>query len=256
MFVDTHAHLYTPEFDEDREEVVARALAAGVNHVVLPDIDASTRGAELALAARYPGMMLPLLGVHPTSVRAGYREELAALEKSLASGVARGIGECGIDLYRDATYYKEQVAAFEWQLHVAREARLPVIIHSRKSLREVCDLLKRQHDNLTGIFHCFPGNVEEARRVIDLGFLLGIGGVATFKNAAMGEVVRALGVDRVVLETDAPYLAPVPRRGERNESAYIPLVAAKLAELAGRSIEEVAEVTTRNAFELFSLPSQ
>jgi TatD DNase family protein len=256
MFVDTHAHLYTPEFDEDREEVVARALAAGVNYIVLPDIDASTRGVELELAARYPGMMLPLLGVHPTSVCEDYRGELAALEKNLAGGVARGIGECGIDLYRDTTRYKEQVAAFEWQLHVAREARLPVIIHSRESLREVCDLLKRQHDNLTGIFHCFPGNVEEARRVIDLGFLLGIGGVATFKNAVMGEVVRTLGVDRVVLETDAPYLAPVPHRGKRNESAYIPIIAAKLAELTGCPLEEVATVTTRNALDLFSLPSQ
>jgi TatD DNase family protein len=251
MFVDTHAHLYTEEFDRDRDAVVERALAAGVTRVVLADIDAAARPAALALAGRYPDVMIPLLGVHPTSIRDDYRKELAALEKALATGVARGIGECGIDLYRDTTYYKEQRAAFEWQLDLAREARLPVVIHSRESLREVCTILERRHHDHAGIFHCFPGDEEEARRVIDLGFFLGIGGIVTFKNAVVARVVRGVGLERVVLETDAPYLAPVPRRGERNESAYIPIIAGKVAELTGHDVQTVARVTTRNALDLF-----
>ena len=252
MYIDTHSHLYTAEFDHDREEVIERARAAGVHRVVLPDIDASTRQAELQLADRYPGMMLPLLGIHPTSIRDDYKKELASLEKSLASRVVHGIGECGIDLYRDATYYKEQLAAFEWQLDMAREMDLPVIIHSRESLREVFAVLERRHYNARGIFHCFPGDGQDARRAIDLGFLLGIGGVITFKNAIMADVVRATGIDHVVLETDAPYLAPVPRRVTRNESSYIPFIAEKVAELTGRDTREVAEITTNNALELFS----
>ncbi|MDR1415648.1 MAG: TatD family hydrolase [Odoribacteraceae bacterium] len=252
MYVDTHAHLYTTDFDADREQTVARALDAGVTRVVLPDIDASTRQAELDLADRYPDMMIPLLGIHPTSIRETYRQELAALEKSLATGRARGIGECGIDLYRDTTYHRQQRLAFEWQLRLAREARLPVIIHSREALREVCAILARQHDNLAGIFHCFPGDADDARRVIDLGFLLGIGGVVTFKKSAMSDVIRALGIHRVVLETDAPYLAPAPHRGRRNESAYIPLIAAKIAELAAIPVDDVARVTTANALQLFT----
>ncbi|MDR2130469.1 MAG: TatD family hydrolase [Odoribacteraceae bacterium] len=256
MFIDTHAHLYTGEFDPDRDAVIERALAAGVGRVVLPDIDSTTREAELTLAARYPGLMLPLLGIHPTSIREDYRDELAALERGLARHAARGIGECGIDLYREKTRYKEQVIAFEWQLHAARELDLPVIIHSREAFREVVAVLKRQHHDMRGIFHCFPGDAEDARRVIDLGFLLGIGGVVTFKNSLMATVVRETGLDRVVLETDAPYLAPAPRRGTRNESACIPLIAAKIAELTGRAASEVEEITTRNALELFSLQPQ
>jgi TatD DNase family protein len=256
MFIDTHSHLYLEAFDNDRESVVERALAAGVNHIVLPDIDASTREAELELAARYPGVMLPLLGLHPTSVGEGYREELTALEKSMGRCTPRGIGECGIDLYWDTTRYKEQVVAFEWQLHVAREMNLPVIIHSRNSLPEVFAVLKRQHYNMKGILHCFPGDAGDARRAIDMGFLLGIGGVVTFKNSVMEAMIRDTGVDRVVLETDAPYLAPAPRRGTRNESSYIPLIAAKLAGLTGIDTKKIAEITTNNALDLFSLHPQ
>ncbi|MDR0765498.1 MAG: TatD family hydrolase [Odoribacteraceae bacterium] len=256
MFIDTHSHLYLPEFDDDREAVVERALAAGVRRVVLPDIDTRTREAGFELADRYPGMMLPLLGVHPNAIGEDYRKELAALEKSLGTRAVHGIGECGIDLYRDKTRYREQVIAFEWQLHAARELDLPVVIHSRESLPEVFAVLERQRYNLKGIFHCFPGNADEARRAIDLGFLLGIGGIVTFKNALVATVIRETGVDRVVLETDAPYLAPVPRRGTRNESSYIPFIAARVAELAGRDVREIEEITTRNAAALFALNLQ
>lgn len=256
MFIDTHSHLYTSDFDDDQDAVVERALAAGVTRVVLPDIDSTTREAEFLLADRYPDMMLPLLGIHPTSIGDNYKQELAALEKHPRRGDARGIGECGIDLYRDTSRYKEQLVAFEWQLHVAREMDLPVIIHSRDSLPEIFAVLERQHYNMKGILHCFPGNAMDARRAIDLGFLLGIGGIITFKNASAAEVARETGIDRIVLETDAPYLAPAPRRGTRNESSYIPLIALKLAELTGNTLEKVAEITTRNATALFSLSPQ
>ena len=255
MFIDTHSHLYVAEFDQDREAVIERALAAGVARVVLPDIDATTREAELLLADRYPEIMIPLLGIHPTSINDNYKKELAALEKSLKQRTPGGIGECGVDLYRDKTYYKEQVAAFEWQLHAARSLDLPLIIHSRESLPELFAVLKRQHHNMKGIFHCFPGNTEDARRVVDLGFLLGIGGIVTFKNAATATVVRDVDIQHLVLETDAPYLAPVPHRGARNESAYLPLVAGKIAEIKGVDPSVVADATTRNASRLFSLKS-
>ena len=253
MFIDTHAHLYAEEFDADRDAVVERALAAGVTRLVLPDIDRATREAEFALAERYPGVMIPLLGIHPTSVNREYQEEVAAFEKELGKRTVYGIGECGIDLYWDKTYYKEQVTVFERQLHVAREMDLPVIIHSRKSLQEIFAIFKRQHYNMKGVFHCFPGNEEDARRVIDHGFLLGIGGVVTFQNASLAEVIKKTGVERVVLETDAPYLAPVPHRGKRNESSYIPLIAARLAELLDMDVKKIAETTTNNALNLFSL---
>lgn len=256
MYIDTHSHIYAEEFDNDRDDAVQRAFEADVRYIILPDIDQSTRQSMLALAERYPNNLFPLLGVHPTSVNAAYREEMKAFEKLLGQIPVYGIGECGIDLYWDKTYYKEQITVFERQLHIAREMDLPVVIHSRESLPEIFAVLKRQHYNMKGILHCFPGNEEDARRAIDLGYLLGIGGVVTFKKSSMAEVVREIGTEHLVLETDAPYLAPVPFRGKRNESSYIPCIAAKIAEIGGIDAKKVQEITTNNAMNLFNLHSE
>ena len=226
MFIDTHSHIYAEEFDQDREETIQRALAADVRQIILPDIDSTTRQSMLSLAEACPDMMYPTLGVHPTSVNESYKTEIQLFEKLLGQTTIYGIG---------------------------REMNLPVIVHSRDSLTEIFTVLKKQHYNMKGILHCFPGTEEDARRAIDLGFLLGIGGVVTFKKSSMAEVVEKTGVDHLVLETDAPYLAPVPYRGKRNESSYIPCIAAKIAEILGIDSKKVEEITTNNAMNLFNL---
>ena len=255
MYIDTHSHIYENEFLEDRAEVVERAREAGVGKIVLPDIDSESRGRMLDTAAAYPGMMFPLAGLHPTSVREDYREELAAVERELGARKYYGIGECGLDFYWDRTYWREQVKALEWQLGMAREAHLPVVIHSRDSLAEVFESLER-YSGVQGILHCFPGGAEEARRAVGMGFLLGIGGVVTFKRSQMAETVREIGAEPLVLETDAPYLAPVPKRGKRNESSYIPIIAEKVAEIIGMEAKKIEEITTKNAMNLFNLHSE
>lgn len=252
MFIDTHSHIYGEEFKADRDEVIARAQAAGVEHIILPDIDAESREAMLELCSEYPEMLFPAAGLHPTSVDENYKTGLTEVEKQLRKRRYYAIGECGIDLYWDKTYYKEQIKAFEYQLGMAREADLPVIIHSREALDEIFKSLK-QYPYVKGVFHCFPGNTEEARQAIDLGFFIGIGGVVTFKNSSMSTMVKGIGTDFLLLETDAPYLAPVPYRGKRNESSYIPVIARKVAELLETDIKKIEAVTTQNAMNLFTL---
>lgn len=252
MYIDTHSHIYEEEFREDREEVVQRSKEADVQYIILPDIDSESRDRMLDLSSRYPEMMFPLVGLHPTSVNENYSQELAAVEKQLGENQFYGIGECGIDLYWDTTYYKEQVKAFEYQLSIARDMHLPVIIHSRDSLEEIFKVLKK-HPYIGGILHCFPGNAEDASIAKDLGFLLGIGGVVTFKKSQMAEMIREIGPENIVLETDSPYLTPAPHRGKRNESSYIPLIAQKIAEITGYEIKKIEEITTQNAMNLFNL---
>ncbi len=252
MYIDTHSHLYEEEFREDREEVIQRAKEAGITHIILPDIDSESRGRMLDVAATHPGIMFPLAGLHPTSVHENYPEELAQLEKTLGSQSYYGIGECGIDLYWDKSYYREQVKVFEHQLGIARDCHLPIVIHSRDSLEIILEIL-RKHPQAYGILHCFPGNAEEARQAIDHGFLLGIGGVVTFKKSQMADVLKEIGPRNIVLETDSPYLAPTPFRGKRNESSYIPLIAEKVAEITQTDTKKIAEITTQNALNLFNL---
>jgi len=252
MFIDTHSHIYGEEFKEDREEVIGRARSAGVEKIILPDIDAESRPAMLELQEQHPDMLFPAIGLHPTSVNENYKTELKKVEKELGERTYYGIGECGIDLYWDKTYYKEQLYVFSYQLGLAKETGLPVIIHSRDSLDEIFKALK-PYPYIKGVLHCFPGNAEEARRAVGSGFLLGIGGVVTFKNSSMAQVVRDIGPDALVLETDSPYLTPVPHRGKRNESGYIPVIAQKIAELTGKDIKKIEEITTRNAMNLFTL---
>ena len=252
MLIDTHSHMYDTAFREDTDEAVNRASEAGVRYIILPDIDAESRNDMLELTARYPETMRPLIGLHPTSVKEGYKKELSALEKELGRHTFYGIGECGIDLYWDKTFYREQLNVFEYQLGLARELDFPVVIHSRDSLNEIFGVL-RKYPYTRGILHCFPGNPEEAEKACKMGFYLGIGGVVTFKNSSMAEVVKTIGPEQLVLETDAPYLAPVPHRGKRNESSYLPLIVRKIAELTGWEEKKIKEITTRNALNLFNL---
>lgn len=252
MFIDTHSHIYSEEFQQDIDEVVARAKKANVNRIILPDIDTESRPAMLELSARYPDMMYPLIGLHPTSVKENYKQELAEVEKNLGTRKFYGIGECGIDLYWDKTYYKEQIKAFEHQLGIAKDMDFPIIIHARESLTEIFEILKK-YPYSRGVFHCFTGTEEEAERACQMNFMLGIGGVVTFKNSGLDKIIRKTDLKHLVLETDSPYLTPVPHRGKRNESSYIPLIANHIATSLDIEIKKIEEITTQNAMNLFTL---
>lgn len=251
-FVDTHGHLYAEEFDADRDEVVARALAHGVETIILPDIDSTTRENMYKLEAAYQNNMYALIGVHPTSVKDDYRQEIKLIEKELLQRKFIGIGEIGLDYYWDSSMRDEQIYTFEYQLGLAQDLHLPVVIHSRKSIDDIFISLKR-FSGVQGILHCFPGDTNHAKRAIDMGFKIGVGGVVTFKNAKLAEVVQEIGVENIVLETDAPYLTPAPHRGKRNESSYIPIIGNFIAELTEHPIEQVAQITTNNAKSLFKI---
>ena len=251
--IDTHTHLFSAKFDDDREAAVQRALDAGVTRMYLPNIDASTVDAMLVLAEAHPAHCLPMLGLHPTSVEADYREELARMEARLGERAWAAIGEIGTDLYWSDEFWTEQQDAFNIQCGWAIELDRPVSIHCRNSIDETLALLRPLvARGLRGVLHCFTGTVAQARQAIELGFYLGIGGVLTYKkNGELPDVVRAVPPERLVLETDSPYLAPVPKRGRRNESAFLPHVAQKLADVLGISLQEVDALTTANADRLF-----
>lgn len=251
--IDTHCHLFLPEFDHDRDEMIRRALDSGVIRFVLPHVDSNTTEGLLELARKYPGQCLPLMGLHPTSVNAEFENELKHAEYLLNSGRFYGIGEIGIDLYWDQSFLLQQQEAFHIQLEWAHRMNLPAIIHVRNSYQEtLAGIRKAGLPGLTGIFHCFSGTEEEAREISEMGFLLGIGGVVTFKNSNLDKVLRNIDLSKIVLETDSPYLAPVPYRGKRNEPAYLVHVVSKLAEIYGTSPDHIAEQTTRNSGRLFN----
>lgn len=253
-FIDTHSHLYAEEFDADRDEAVKRCFEAGVNRLILPDIDATSRQAMLDLAAAYPKNFFPCAGLHPTSVDGNYKAALGEVEAMLAKGGFCAVGEIGIDLYWDQTFEREQFDAFATQVRWAKELGLPVIIHIRNAIEKTIAALEPIADSLLrGVFHCFSGTVEQARQAIDMGFMLGIGGVLTFKKSDLPAVVEQIDIQHIILETDCPYLAPVPHRGQRNESSFLPFVAQKLADIKQINIEEVAARTTANAEKLFNL---
>jgi len=252
MFVDTHSHIYSEEFSSDRDEVIARAIKAGINKIILPNIDSSTIKPMLDLANSGPDLFIPLIGLHPTSVKEDFRKELQIMEYWFSKRVFSGIGEIGIDLYWDKTFINEQIEAFTIQISWAKKAGIPIVIHVRDSFPEVIAVLEQEkNESLTGVFHSFTGNIEQAAQVVDLGFKIGIGGIVTFKNSGMDTVVQQIDLKHILLETDSPWLAPVPHRGRRNESAYMTAVAAKIASLHATSIEDVARITTQNAQQLF-----
>ncbi len=255
QFIDTHTHLYLNEFDVDREDVVSRAIASGVEIMLLPNIDHASWQPMLDLCKQFPLNCYAMAGLHPTSVLPETIErEMAEVVRQIETGGYIAVGEIGIDLYWDKTQQALQEEVFLHQIQLAKKHKMPVAIHVRKSFDEVWQILKSETSPaLKGVFHCFPGDEKQALQVIEAGFMLGIGGVVTFKNSGLQKVVAAVGPEHIILETDAPYLAPAPYRGKRNEPAYIPVIAEKVAELCGLSVEEVAEITTRNAKRLFNL---
>ena len=254
MLIDTHAHIYSEEFLQDVDEVLQRAYDNDVKKIILPNIDSGTVKRLIDLNDAYPHLCYPLMGLHPTSVAADYREELEAVEYWLDKSKFYGVGEIGIDLYWDRTYLKEQQDAFRYQIKLAKSRQLPIVIHVRDSFDEVFSIVKEEQDgNLKGIFHCFSGSENEAKQIIDLGFLLGIGGVVTFKKSDLSKVIKNLSAENLVIETDAPYLTPVPKRGKRNESAYLIYVAQAISKIYDISVSEVAEITTENARNLFGI---
>ncbi|APP06243.1 MULTISPECIES: TatD family hydrolase [Vibrio] len=252
--IDTHAHIYASEFDNDRDEVVKRALEQGIDKILLPNIDLESIEPMLKTEAAYPEICRSMMGLHPCYVDGNVEQTLAIIRDWFEKHNFIAVGEIGIDLYWDKTFRAEQEIAFVTQLNWAKEMDLPVVIHTRDSIEETLTLLRQEQDGrLRGVFHCFGGSVEEAQAINELGFHLGLGGVSTFKNGGMDKVIPHLDMNWVILETDCPYLAPVPHRGKRNEPAYTSLVAARVAELRGESLEAIDALTTKNAEELFSL---
>lgn len=256
MLIDTHAHLYLSEFEKDRQEMIARAKAANVKHIILPNVDRETFQPMCDLEASDPNLFHSAIGLHPTSINDQFIEQLEWIIQELSRRAYIAVGEIGIDLYWDQTYQKEQIIAFEQQLQWAVNHQLPVIIHQRNSFAETINSVEKfAKMGLHGVFHSFGGSIDEAHRILNLGhFFLGINGIVTFKNSKLSETLKHVPLERVVLETDAPYLTPVPYRGQRNESSYLPFIVKKLSEIYQTSNEVVEAITYDNAKTLFHLP--
>ncbi len=254
FLIDTHTHLYEENFDQDRIEMIQRAFDAGIKNLLIPNVDAATIEPMMAICKSYPNQIFPMLGLHPCYVKQEiYKTELALIYNKIKDSNPIAIGEIGIDLYWDKTTLEIQKEAFETQCDWALEHQLPIAIHSRDSTHVILDILKKRKQNPSGVFHCFTGSFEEAKEIIKLGFSLGIGGVVTYKNTHLRDTLSKIELQHIVLETDAPYLPPVPYRGKRNESAYTLLVAETLATVYQRPLEEIAQQTTQNAKNLFKL---
>jgi TatD DNase family protein len=253
--IDTHSHIYLKEFDEDRVEVVERALANGVEKILLPNIDAKSVSDMLQLVDLFPGVCHAMMGLHPTSVNADFESQLTNLKEVFGNASCVAVGEVGIDLYWDQTYKDQQMEAFEEQMRWAKQMHLPVVIHCRDAFSEVFQSVEKLMDaDLKGVFHSFSGDVMEAQRILEYeSFFLGINGVVTFKNSNLREVLKEVPLSKVVLETDAPYLTPVPFRGKRNESSYVKYICEELTKVYDLPFSMVDEVTTQNARQLFSL---
>ena len=253
-FIDTHTHLYAEEFDADRGTAFQRAFDDGVTCLILPAIDKSYYERMMVVVKSNGKHCLPMIGLHPGSVKENFQEELDFVKECLGKNKFYGIGEIGIDLYWDKTFEAEQISAFSAQLDMAIEYHLPAAIHTRNSFEIAIEVIRKKNNpSLTGVFHCFTGTQEQAEQAITLGFKLGIGGVVTYKNSELPKVIEKTALEHLVLETDAPYLPPVPYRGKRNESAYIPIIAQKIADIKHIELAEVAATTTRNAVTLFKL---
>lgn len=253
--IDTHTHLYSDEFEEDRDEVILRALSAGVEAFCLPAIDSGTHDKMLQLEARYPDTMHAMMGLHPVSVQQdSWEQEVGIVENYLKQRRFCAVGEIGIDLYWDASTLDIQRLAFAKQIELALQYDLPIVIHSRNSFDETFEVLEeKKSSKLRGVFHCFSGDLQQAQRAVDLNFKLGIGGVVTFKNGKIDQFLNQIAIENIVLETDSPYLAPAPYRGKRNESAYIELIASKLVDIYGIGFSEIDRITTENARKIFGI---
>ena len=252
--IDTHTHIYDHQFSLDRNEAMQRAIAAGVKMMLLPNVDTSTITPMLELYEQYPDCTRVMMGLQPEEVKEDYKQVLDLMQKELEKGIYVGVGEIGLDFYWDSTYEKQQYDAFETQLDWAKQLHLPLSIHCRNAFDKMVKILEHKQDgSLRGIMHCFTGTEEEAKVYLDLGFHLGLGGVTTYKNCGVKDYLPNLPLDRIVLETDAPYLAPVPCRGKRNEPAFLVHTAQKIADILQIPVEELVSVTTKNTQLLFSL---
>ena len=254
ILIDTHTHLYLKDFETDRDQVVANAINKGVKYMFLPNINSESVAGMLHLEEKFPDNCFAMMGLHPTDVKDDYKNELQIVEDWLSKRKFIAIGEIGIDLYWDKTFKDEQIIAFKSQIALANKYDLPIVIHSRESMKEIISTLKSlDAKTFKGVFHCFNGTLGDAHEVIKMGFHLGIGGVVTFKNAGLDKIVSEIDLKHLLLETDAPFLTPTPFRGKRNESAYTYYIAQKIAEIKNTSVEEVAAVTTQNALKLFKI---
>ncbi len=254
ILIDTHCHLYLDDFKNDIEQVIQSAQSLGVSKFYLPAIDSEVINDMLLLETRYPGICIPMIGLHPCSVKENFKQELQIVEEWLDNRNFVAIGEIGLDFYWDTTFSSQQYAAFEFQMQMALNKQLPIVIHTRNAMKETIEaVLPFAEKGLHGIFHCFSGNEDQAKHIIDMNFYLGIGGVITYKNAGLAEVISKIDLKHLVLETDAPYLTPVPFRGKRNESSYLKYVVEKIALVKNISVEEVAVITTTNAEKIFGI---
>ena len=251
--IDTHCHLYLEELEPDLDEVMKRAEEEGVMKFLMPAIDSNETERLLATEKRFKDKCIPMMGLHPCSVKENYEGELRMVEDWLSQRPFAAVGEIGLDYYWDLSFKEQQMIAFEKQIQLSLQYDLPIVIHSRNSLDDCIEVVSKYNGKANGIFHCFSGNIHQANKIIELGFYLGIGGVITYKNAGLAETMKAITLDQVVLETDAPYLTPVPFRGKRNESSYLKYVVQKLAEVKNISKEEIAQITTKNAEKVFGL---
>lgn len=251
--IDTHNHIYAAEFDNDRTELIIKAKSLGMQQIYMPAIDSGCHAAMLELANAYPGFLLPMMGLHPCYVKENYLDELQLVEQWLTQQRFSAVGEIGLDFYWDTQFEKEQYTAFEQQMQLALDFRLPIVIHSRNAMQTTINMVKPfAKKGLTGIFHCFSGSKESAYQIIDMGFYLGIGGVVTYPKAGLAEVLSSFKLENLVLETDAPYLPPVPYRGKRNEPAYLSIIAEKLATIYQCTYQSVIETTSINAQKVFA----
>ena len=250
--IDTHTHLYLDHFKDDIDDVIQRALSVGVEKFYLPSISSKYNESMHDLESKFPDRVFCMIGLHPCYVDNKFEQEIEFVKERIKSKKYKAIGEIGIDLFHEKKYFNQQIIAFEEQIKLALEYDLPIVIHSRESFDEIFEVLKKyKSDKLRGIFHCFTGNEDQARKIIDLNFFLGIGGVVTFKNGKISEFLSSIPLNKIVLETDSPYLAPAPYRGKRNESSYLSIIASKLSEIYNLDVSEISRITQQNSNEIF-----
>lgn len=251
-YIDTHVHIYSKKYDDDRADVIRRSSENGVGKLFMPNIDVESIDSMLEAELKYPGVCIPMMGLHPCDVRKDFEKELYVMENWINKREFAGIGETGLDLYWDKTFFEQQKEALRIQIQWAKQKKWPIILHCRDSMAETLQIIKEEKtEDLRGVFHCFSGTMDQAKEIIDLDFLLGIGGVVTYKNGGLDKILPNLGLDHIILETDGPYLAPVPHRGKRNSPEYIPIIAERIAELTHNSLEKVSEVTQENSNGIF-----
>jgi TatD DNase family protein len=252
QYIDSHVHIYSKKYDDDRDDVIRRSVENGVGRLYMPNIDEESIDAMLEAELKYPDICIPMMGLHPCDVKKDFEKALYTMEAWIDKREFAGIGETGLDLYWDKTFFEQQKEALRIQIQWAKQKKWPIILHCRESMDETIEVIKEEKTaDLKGIFHCFSGTLEQAKEIIDLGFLLGIGGVATYKNGGLDKILNELGLEHVVLETDGPYLAPVPHRGKRNSPEYIPIIAERVGDLTQSDLEKVSKATLENSIRIF-----